>query len=63
MKDADITNLRILDLLGIKKPIENMLKRKIHNQVVEHFLRTVKMNEDGPNKMANCPFNILFITL
>ncbi|KAI5755762.1 hypothetical protein M8J77_019477 [Diaphorina citri] len=47
VKEANITDLWTLDVLGIKDPTENASKLDIERITQEHFLSTVRVNEDN----------------
>ncbi|KAI5752980.1 hypothetical protein M8J77_022401 [Diaphorina citri] len=47
VKEANITDLWTLDVLGIKDPTENASKHDIERITQEHFLSTVRVNEDN----------------
>lgn len=47
VKEAEISDLWRLDLLGISDPIEKLCKMEVDRQVKEHFLQTVTRNKDG----------------
>lgn len=47
VKEADISSLWRLDLIGINDPIEKKSRQEIDLQTKEHFLETVRINEDG----------------
>ena len=47
VKEAEMADLWRLDLIGIKDPIEKKLKREKYFEAQEHFLQTVKVNDQG----------------
>lgn len=46
MKEVDISNLWRLDLIGITNPIEKKLREEMDRQIKDHFLETVKVNDE-----------------
>ncbi|GFY07959.1 uncharacterized protein TNCV_2579911 [Trichonephila clavipes] len=44
--EMDISQLWILDSLGIQDPSEQKTKEELHKASMEHFLRTVKVDEE-----------------
>lgn len=47
IKDSNITDLWSLDVLGISDPTQKALKSDIEKATMEHFLSTVRVDEDG----------------
>ncbi|XP_008485304.1 uncharacterized protein LOC103521977 [Diaphorina citri] len=46
-KDKNISDLWELDTLGIRDPVEKISKQELEKAAHEHFLKTVKVNDDG----------------
>ncbi|GFV20469.1 DUF1758 domain-containing protein [Trichonephila clavipes] len=46
VKEMDISQLWRLDSLGIQDPSEQKTKEELHKASMEHFLRTVKVDEE-----------------
>ncbi|GFW16437.1 uncharacterized protein TNCV_443121 [Trichonephila clavipes] len=46
VKEIDISQLWRLDSLGIQDPSEQKTKEELHKASMEHFLRTVKVDEE-----------------
>ncbi|GBN21970.1 hypothetical protein AVEN_107039-1 [Araneus ventricosus] len=46
IKELDISDLWKLDLIGIKDPIEKLSKKEQEDLTKEHFLQTVRYNDD-----------------
>lgn len=47
VREAPISDLWTLDVLGIRDPTENTLQADIHQATREHFLSTVKVDKDN----------------
>ncbi|GFV49170.1 uncharacterized protein TNCV_237041 [Trichonephila clavipes] len=46
VREMDISQLWRLDSLGIQDPSEQKTKEELHKASMEHFLRTVKVDEE-----------------
>ena len=46
VKEMDISDMWRLDSIGIQDPSEQKTKEELHEATMDHFLKTVKINED-----------------